>query len=703
LRKSFNILPVPLLTLFLLLFNSLFSPNLIFAQELIWKHLCGPMGGIIGDIAIDSNGDIYAGTYSSLFYWYAGLYKSTDNGETWNKIESLPFDIEVYALFVNKDDYIFAGTRGQGVIYRSTDDGETWEVKSSGYISPHCWAMGQNKDGNVLVAGEAFYGRTFRSTDNGDSWTYTAPLSAISFAVDSINNIYCGTFNGLYKSTDNGLTWEPTGLTNVPVNAILIDSINGVICGSGYYTNGQGVFYSNDYGSTWTNIGLGGQIIYSLAFTSYGSLLAGSGTNGVYETNDMGGNWRQHNNGLYRKDIFRLRVNENDDIITGSEYEGIFRSTNQGESFEHIGLPISRVNNIDFYEDSLIIAATPSGVQKYNRLTEKWKNISLQKVNAVDVDEMGNIYAGTDGEGLFYSSNTGITWSNICQTPYILNVKKANETILAATDTGLIRSTNNGISWEYTPVKSGVDKNAISINSNGDIWAISRFHKLFKSTDGGFTFDSLSLGFSLVDQNNLYVNKDIIFMGDLTVGIGFFYSTDYGNTWENKYHHRTIACTNGNIEYIISGTFKDIIYSTNNFTTLDSIPYPQGFYGYVNEIEFDKNEKLFFGTSSQGLYEMDFIVSVREDPSTVKDFIIYPLYPNPFNSSVTVKYNLSFAMDIEISVYNILGQKVKVINMYNRAGINEEKISFNNLAGGIYLITIDGKDFFAVKKAAYLK
>ena len=701
-QKRFNILLISLLTLFIILFNFISSPQIILPQELIWHHLGGPMGGAIGDIAINSKGHIYAGTYSSFFYYYAGLYKSTDNGEMWNKIESLPYNIEVYAVFINKEDHIFVGTRGQGVIYRSTNDGETWEIKASGFTSSQCWAFGQNKDGSVLLAGEANFGRTYRSTDNGDNWTYIAPLSAISFAVDSSNNIYCGTIDGLYKSTDDGLSWDTTGLINVPVNAILIDSSDGVICGTGYYTNGQGVFHSKDYGATWTNIGLGGEIIYSLAFTGYGSLLAGSDRNGVYETWDMGGNWKQHNNGLYRKDIFRLKVNENDDIITGSEYEGIFRSLNRGESFEHIGLPISRVNNIDFYKDSLIIAATPSGVQKYNRFTCKWENIGLQSVNAVDVDETGGIYAGTDGEGLFYLRETGGEWINICQSPYILNVKKINESILAATTDYLIRSTDEGNTWENTPVNSGVENNAIEINNNGDVWAVG-FQKLFKSTDDGLTFISISLNFRYVDKNNLFVKDSLIFFGDFLVGKGIFYSTDYGNTWENRYHHRTIAGVDGNGNYIIAGTYKDIIYSTNSGSTLDSIPYPEEFYGSVMEIEFDKNGQLFFGTTSQGLFEMDFVVSVEKDPPVNKDFVIYPLYPNPFNSTVTVKYNLPVDSYIKMTLYNILGKEVKVLNLFRRRGINVERISFDNLPGGIYLIAIKGKDFFAVNKAVFLK
>lgn len=681
--------------------------NNLHAQELHWKHLGGPMGGAISDIAINSKGHIYAGTYSSLFYYYAGLYKSTDNGETWKKIQTLPFNIEVYALFVNKDDHIFVGTRGLPVVYRSTDDGETWEIKNSGITSAHCWSFGQNKDGNVLFAGEAQFGRIYRSTNNGDNWQFVDNLSGISFAVDSLNNIYCGTFNGLYKSTDNGLTFNPTGLMNVPVNAILIDSINGVIAGSGYYTNGQGVFYSTDFGVTFNSIGLGGQIIYSLAYTDYGSLLAGSAANGVYETKDMGGSWQQHNNGLFRKDVFRLKINKNGDIIAGAEYEGIFRSTNKGENFEHIGLPISSVNNIVFSGDSLIISATPSGVQKYNRLTKEWKNIGLHKVNAVDTDEEGTIYAAVGDEffggggGIFKLRELSGQWEQINNNPLVLNIKKVNQTILAATDTGLIRSTNEGQTWEATPVRSRIDRSAIEVNNNGDVWAAGRM-KLYKSTDNGLSFDSTNIiSFHYIDRNSLYVNDSLIFFGDLTVGNGIFYSTDYGSTWNNIFLHRTVASVNGTDNFIIVGS-KDLLFSLNNCFTWDSIPYSENFWGVI-EIEFDKNSKLFFGTISQGLYEIDFVVSVDDENLSITDFILYPLYPNPFNPAVTIRYNLPKPSDIKINVYNILGQKVKTINLFREEGINKEVISFENLAGGIYFISIEGKDFHAVQKAAYIK
>lgn len=98
------------------------------AQELIWRHTGGPKGGIIGDMAINSKGEIYAGVYPSWDY-YSGLYKSTDNGDRWTKVESIFNDFEVYAIYITKEDHIWVGTNYQDRIYLSTDNGETWEIK----------------------------------------------------------------------------------------------------------------------------------------------------------------------------------------------------------------------------------------------------------------------------------------------------------------------------------------------------------------------------------------------------------------------------------------------------------------------------------------------------------------------------------------------------------------------------------------------
>ena len=95
------------------------------AQQLVWNHTDGPMGGIVGGMDISSNGDIYAGVYPFLIN-YTGLFKSTNNGDSWNKIESQFEDFEVFSVFVTSDDHIWVGTDYQGTLYRSTDNGQTW-------------------------------------------------------------------------------------------------------------------------------------------------------------------------------------------------------------------------------------------------------------------------------------------------------------------------------------------------------------------------------------------------------------------------------------------------------------------------------------------------------------------------------------------------------------------------------------------------
>src|SRR4030067_3471684 len=173
--------------------------NLFYAQQLIWKHLEGPMGGIIGDLAINSKGEIYAGVYPN---WnvYSGLYKSTDNGDTWNKVVTQFDDFEVYAIFINKADHILVGTNFQGRIYRSTDNGQTWENKMNGYDTGECWAFGESKDG-VLFAGDGQYIQLYRSTDYGEKWELSANLRPLVFCTDSNNVVYAGTHDGLFATT----------------------------------------------------------------------------------------------------------------------------------------------------------------------------------------------------------------------------------------------------------------------------------------------------------------------------------------------------------------------------------------------------------------------------------------------------------------------------------------------------------------------
>jgi photosystem II stability/assembly factor-like uncharacterized protein len=526
--------------------------NSNYPQQIIWNHLNGPMGGIVGDLGITSKGDIYAGVYP---YWniYSGLFKSTDNGNSWGKVITPFNDFEVYAIYITKEDHIWVGTNFQDRIYRSTDDGQTWEIKRNGYDTGECWAFGQSKDG-VMFAGDGQYQYTYRSTDYGENWEFSAYLRPFVFATDSSNIVYAGTHDGLFGTTDNGITWAQNNfLANIAVPSILIDSSNSIYCGTGYYDNGNGVFYSSDGGQNWTQLGLAGKAVLSLAFDSYGNLLAGTLKDGLFKTTDMGKTWKHYQNGLYRKQVFRLKLNDNDHIFIGSENEGVFRSVNYGESFEQIGLPTSKVNNFVFSGDSLIFSSTPSGVQKYNRLTKKWTNLGLHQVEAVAITPCNYLYAGIYDDGLYESSDMGETWVKnsyfIDSTIAVHNILAANnDTIFCATFPNLLRSTDKGLTWLPTGIVTEFWARDLFFNDT-ILWVrgADGMHNLYRSTDFGQSFTLMKSGIGHLMSNNSIIQTDngYVFYTDPNDQNGLFRSTDFGQNWSqilfNKYTLMTLV------------------------------------------------------------------------------------------------------------------------------------------------------------------
>jgi len=687
-------------------------------QNLVWKHLGGPMGGVVGDVAINSKGEIYAGVYSD---WepYSGLYKSTNNGDSWNKIETQFKDFEVYAIYITKEDHIWVGTNWQGRIYLSTNNGQTWENKRNGYNSGECWAFGQSKDG-ILFAGDGQYVKIFRSTDYGENWTLSANLRPLVFATDSNNIVYAGTHDGLFATRDSGKTWAQNNfLKNFPVSSILIDSNNNIFCGTGYYSNGDGVFYSTDGGQNWIQLGLAGKVVLSLAFDSEGSLYAGTKKDGLFKSTNMGQTWTQHENGLYRKEVFRLKLNNQNDIFIGSENEGVFRSTNGGKLFDHIGLPISRIKNIVFGGDSLIFASTPSGVQKFNLIKKKWTNLGLQNVEAVTITPSNHLYAGTYYEGLYKSTDLGKTWESINLTidtlMSVYNVLAVNDdTIFASTEYNLRWSTNGGFSWDITKIRTGFFSRSLFLENN-TLWTtgygpygVPSSIILFKSNDFGLSFDSLLSGFDLSYNNNpiCAIDNGKVFFAAGDPLRCIFKSSNYGLTWQkslsNKFIYTVFADEDG---VVMTGDFDSLYLSTDFGESWSSFIQPRYFENYILDIKRDKFGKFYVATRSGGLYELDVITDVKEYPENIPGiFYLFQNYPNPFNPNTTMNFQIPSKSHVTLKVFDILGREVATL-------VNEEKspgnysVNFDGtkLSSGAYFYELKANEIRLSKKMILLR
>ena len=149
-------------------------------------------------------------------------------GDSWKRLE---FPSKVHSVVTTTADagklYVMAELSwkvNQAVkrtwgIFRSTNLGDSWED-----ITPtHAWQLDGNRPNIVLIAvGETLLAMEHgmvRSLDSGDTWLNpqtqdTSPsmgnLSAV--AVTNDQTIYVGSYNGLYSSTDLGVSWHKTNI-----------------------------------------------------------------------------------------------------------------------------------------------------------------------------------------------------------------------------------------------------------------------------------------------------------------------------------------------------------------------------------------------------------------------------------------------------------------------------------------------------------
>src|SRR5262245_17239859 len=96
----------------------------LFAQG-FWEQTQGPYSGNVYALAIDNNGQIFAGTNG-------GVFRSADNGEIWTRsLAGMTTITTVSCLVLSPTGTLLAGTEAEG-IYRSTDNGNQWTRSNSG-------------------------------------------------------------------------------------------------------------------------------------------------------------------------------------------------------------------------------------------------------------------------------------------------------------------------------------------------------------------------------------------------------------------------------------------------------------------------------------------------------------------------------------------------------------------------------------------
>jgi hypothetical protein len=289
----------------------------------------------ISCLAINSIGYLFTGTQN-------GTYRSIDNGNVWEYIGLE--NISVYCLTINSNNDIFAGTGGYYNIYRSIDNGTNWTPQNSNTVN--IISLTINSYGDIFAGSGGDYS-IIRSIDNGSNWELVLSLSDCETVYSIVENsegvLFVGTTNwigeggGVYRSTDQGDSWEHIGLEYEYISSLAINSNDEIFAGSRgqHYEYGGGIFRSSDNGETWTEL-RDDVLVTSIAIDSEEKIFIGCSdldgfTGAVHFSEDNGESWQLIESEIMPPNIGIefITISEDDYIYAisyGGQINDIYRS-----------------------------------------------------------------------------------------------------------------------------------------------------------------------------------------------------------------------------------------------------------------------------------------------------------------------------------------------------------------------------------------
>ena len=91
-------------------------------------------------------------------------------------------------------------------------------------------------------------------------------------------------------------------------------------------------------------------------------------------------------------------------------------------------------------------------------------------------------------------------------------------------------------------------------------------------------------------------------------------------------------------------------------------------------------------------------------PATPASFRVYANYPNPFNPTTTIRYDVPQAADVEIKVHDALGRTVTSLGTWHQApGTYTATWNAGGMPSGIYFVRMEAGSFVETRKMVLLR
>jgi uncharacterized protein YjiK len=297
-----------------------------------------------------------------------------------------------------------------------------------------------------------------------------------------------------------------------------------------------------------------------------------------------------------------------------------------------------------------------------------------------------NILGLTDPEGIEFNPDNGTLYIVSGDEDFIMETDRDGNAVRSIDITFLNARTPAGLA--YAPSSTTPGENSLYIVDRGvdnDTNPLENDGKIYEITD-----------------------EDI----SLPVELSSFTADLFGNhiwlEWTTESELENIGFEiyrsekeNGNYSIISSYIDNDELEGLGNSSTghrysyLDDSVIPGQTYWYKLADQDIHGISTFHGPVS---------ISINLNTNQPSVFQVFPNYPNPFNPSTSIRYQLPVHSDVEISIFNNLGREiVTLVSEAQSAGHHQVEWDASGYASGIYYYVIKANSYQDVKKMVLIK
>lgn len=327
------------------------------------------------------------------------------------------------------------------------------------------------------------------------------------------------------------------------------------------------------------------------------------------------------------------------------------------------------------------------------------------------------------GTRILKTTNGGTTWTN---QPYPVTGEFFNSIVFQDSLRGwiaggfghMLQTADGGTTWLPVETDSTACRNWSLINvefftqrygfamgGNLDIVGV-----VWRTTDGGFHWTPSCVSPEPVHDMAMVDSLHLIgIVGDLDFGAGVVRSRNGGDSWQYTFLNifgmpQAISFRTTNEAWAPLGFTGMMMFTTDTAHTWTAIETP-GRKAMYDLVFTDSLTGFAVGDSGTILKYRPVTVHVEESSEQLPTApALYQNFPNPFNPSTTIYYDVPVAGLVTLRVFNVLGQEIRtLVHQRKESGRHQVHFDANGLPGGVYFCRLTVGATAHVRKMIFLQ